>query len=147
MKDIRIAAAQFENHDNDKAYNLSRVRELTRRAVEQGAEIVSFHEVCIPAYRWIQPLNYEELKAVARYRSDAGWKLIDKIPGTPYQSPEPGYIWSTTQHSYKIIDVYPMSPYNTVKIKSEKNNESAYYTITLEPGEDVTSCLWEKLGE
>ena len=65
MRDIRIAAAQFENRDNDKAYNLSRIRELTRRAVDQGAEIVSFHEVCIPGYSWVQPLTKDELLAVA----------------------------------------------------------------------------------
>ena len=65
MRDIRIAAAQFENHDDDKAYNLSRIRELTRRAVDQGAEIVSFHEMCIPAYSWIQPLDTAALLAIA----------------------------------------------------------------------------------
>ena len=30
MRDIRIAAAQFEHRDGDKAYNLGRIRELTR---------------------------------------------------------------------------------------------------------------------
>jgi len=65
MRDIRIAAVQFENRDNDKAYNLSRISELTRRAVDQGAEIVSFHEVCIPGYSWMQPLDAGELKTVA----------------------------------------------------------------------------------
>lgn len=65
MRDIRIGAAQFENKDNDKAYNLSRIIDLTRRGVEQGAEIVSFHEVCIPAYSWMQPLDSGELGAVA----------------------------------------------------------------------------------
>ena len=65
MRDIRVATAQFENRDNDKAYNLSRIRELTRRAVEQGAEIVSFHEVCIPAFTWTQRLSKEEFLAVA----------------------------------------------------------------------------------
>ena len=65
MKEIRIGTAQFENRDKDKAYNLGRIRELTRRAVEQGAEIVSFHEGAIPAYSWIQPLSYEQLLGVA----------------------------------------------------------------------------------
>ena len=65
MRDIRIGAVQFENRDNDKAYNLSRVRELTRRAVEQGAEIVCFHEVCIPAYSWVQPLTKAQTLDVA----------------------------------------------------------------------------------
>ena len=65
MRDIRVAAAQFENRDNDPAFNLSRVRELTRQAADQGAEIVSFHEGCIPGYTWIQPLTKEELLAIA----------------------------------------------------------------------------------
>jgi len=65
MQEIRVASAQFEHRDNDKAYNLSRVRELTRQAVEQGAQIVSFHEGCITGYSWIQPLSKEELLSVA----------------------------------------------------------------------------------
>ena len=54
MNDIRVAAVQFENQDNDKAYNLGRIRDLTRSSVERGAQIVSFHECCIPAYSWMQ---------------------------------------------------------------------------------------------
>ena len=65
MRDIRIAAAQFEHRDRDKGYNLGRIRTLTRDAVERGAEIVSFHEMCIPAYSWLQSLNPTELAAVA----------------------------------------------------------------------------------
>ncbi|PIY37984.1 MAG: nitrilase, partial [Armatimonadetes bacterium CG_4_10_14_3_um_filter_59_10] len=79
MRDIRVAAAQFEGRDNDKAYNLSRIRELTRRAVDQGAEIVSFHEGCIPAYTWLQPLTRDELAAVAELVPDgpSTQKLIE----------------------------------------------------------------------
>lgn len=65
MRDIRVAAAQFESRANDRAYNLGRIRELTARAVGQGAEIVSFHEVCIPGYSWMQPLGSDELCALA----------------------------------------------------------------------------------
>ncbi len=65
MRDIRVATAQFEHRDNDKSFNLGRIRELTRNAVEQGAEIVSFHECCIPAYTWVQPLSYEQMLDVA----------------------------------------------------------------------------------
>ncbi len=65
MRDVRVATAQFEHRDNDREYNLGRVRELTRRAVERGAEIVSFHEGCLSGYSWIQPLGIEELRAAA----------------------------------------------------------------------------------
>src|SRR4029079_16907221 len=65
MREIRVAAAQFENRDNDKDYNLSRVEALARRAVDAGAEIVSFHEACIPAYSWVQTLSKQQLLDVA----------------------------------------------------------------------------------
>jgi predicted amidohydrolase len=65
MRDIRVATAQFENRDNDKQYNLGRIEALTRLAVDAGAEIVSFHEGCIPGYTWIQALSKEELLEVA----------------------------------------------------------------------------------
>lgn len=65
MREIRVAAAQFEHRDDDPEYNLGRIAELTRRAVEQGSEIVSFHEGCIGGYSWVQPLEKAELLAAA----------------------------------------------------------------------------------
>jgi len=65
MKDLRIGAAQFEARDADKAYNLARVEALTRRAVDQGAEIVSFHECCIPGYTFLQTLSRAKLAELA----------------------------------------------------------------------------------
>ena len=65
MRDIRVATAQFETRDNDREYNLGRIRELTRIAAEKDAEIVSFHESCIPAYTWLQTLSKSQLLDVA----------------------------------------------------------------------------------
>ncbi|NOX54848.1 MAG: nitrilase [Planctomycetes bacterium] len=65
MRDIRIAAAQFEHRNGDKAYNLTRIRELVARAVQQGAEIVSFHECSISAYSFVQTLSKRELAELA----------------------------------------------------------------------------------
>jgi len=65
MRDVRIATAQFEYRNADKEYNLSRIRDLTRAAVELGAEIVSFPECCIPAYSFVQPLSKEQLAELA----------------------------------------------------------------------------------
>src|SRR4051812_50181230 len=65
MRDIRVAAAQFEHRNDDKANNLSRVRALTRRAVDQGAEIVSFHECCLSGYTFLQHLDRDQLARVA----------------------------------------------------------------------------------
>ena len=63
MREIRVATAQFENRDNNPEFNLGRIYDLTRIAVGQGAEIVSFHEGCVPGYTWVQPLSKQQLAA------------------------------------------------------------------------------------
>jgi len=65
MRDVRIAAAQFEARDADKDYNFSRIEALARKAVDQGAEIVSFHECCIPGYTFLQTLSRPEIEKLA----------------------------------------------------------------------------------
>ena len=65
MQDVRIAAAQFEHHNGETAYNLSRIEALTEQAVRAGAEIVCFHECCIPAYSFLQSLARPELLELA----------------------------------------------------------------------------------
>ena len=61
VRDIRIAAAQFEHRNADKEYNLSRIRSLALVAAEQGAEAVSFHECCISGYTFVQQFNLEQM--------------------------------------------------------------------------------------
>jgi predicted amidohydrolase len=61
MRDIRIGAAQFENRNGDKTYNLSCIRKLTEKAARQGAQAVSFHEVCTPAYTFMRRIDRQEL--------------------------------------------------------------------------------------
>jgi predicted amidohydrolase len=65
MRDIRIAAAQFEARDADKEYNLGRIEELASRAASAGAEIVSFHECSVTGYTFLQTLTPEQLAALA----------------------------------------------------------------------------------
>jgi len=65
MRDIRIAAAQFEARDGDKDYNFGRIEALARQAVEQQAEIVSFHEGCITGYTFIEGLSRQSLEELA----------------------------------------------------------------------------------
>lgn len=72
MRDIRIAAAQFEYRIGDKSYNLSRVRELTRAAADQGAEIVCFHECCLSGYSHVQTFSRPQL-----------FELAEPIPDGP----------------------------------------------------------------
>ena len=65
MKDIKIGAAQFEAHDANKQYNLEQIEHLTQQAVEQGAEIVSFHECCISGYTFLQTLARDKIVELA----------------------------------------------------------------------------------
>ena len=65
MRDIRIGAAQFEYRDGDKAYNLSRIRGLTRAAVDKGADVVSFPECCIPSYSYVQSFSKAQMLGLA----------------------------------------------------------------------------------
>lgn len=72
MRKIRIATAQFEARDADKAYNLGRIEALAAEAAAAGAELVSFHECCIPGYSFLERLNRDEIEALA-----------EPVPGGP----------------------------------------------------------------
>ena len=65
MREIRIATAQFETRDADKAYNLARMDALAAEAAAEGAELVCFHECCIPGYSFLERLGRKEIDALA----------------------------------------------------------------------------------
>jgi predicted amidohydrolase len=65
MRDIRIGAAQFEHRNADKSYNLSVMKQLIALAVDRGAEILSFHEACIPAYTFLRGSSKDQLLELA----------------------------------------------------------------------------------
>ncbi|MEM1124238.1 MAG: nitrilase family protein [Bacteroidota bacterium] len=58
---LKIAVAQFEPKDGDKSYNLSVIEALTKAAKDQGADVISFHEMSITAYTFTKDLSYAEL--------------------------------------------------------------------------------------
>ncbi|MEM9329336.1 MAG: nitrilase family protein, partial [Bacteroidota bacterium] len=51
--------------DGDKTYNLSVIDRLTKEAKKSGAEVISFHEMCITAYTFTKDLSVEELALLA----------------------------------------------------------------------------------
>ncbi|MEQ6118152.1 nitrilase family protein [Reichenbachiella sp. MALMAid0571] len=65
MRELKVAVAQFEPHDGDKEYNLSVMESLTGRAKNKGAEVISFHEMCITAYTFTKDLGKEEITQLA----------------------------------------------------------------------------------
>ncbi len=62
---MNIAVAQFEPKDGDKSYNLTIITELTKKAKEQGADLISFHEMSITAYTFTKDLNLKEITDLA----------------------------------------------------------------------------------
>lgn len=62
---MNLAVAQFEPKDGDKTYNLSVIRNLTKKAKENGAEAISFHEMSITAYTYTKDLSLEEITDLA----------------------------------------------------------------------------------
>lgn len=69
---MNIAVAQFEPRDGDKSYNLSVIERLTRKAKEQEADLISFHEMSVTAYTFTRDLGPDELTGLA-----------EDVPGGP----------------------------------------------------------------
>lgn len=65
MKEINIATAQFQTRNGDKEYNFSRIEALTAKATGKGAKVVSFHELCITSYTYLQHLSEAEMFEIA----------------------------------------------------------------------------------
>lgn len=72
MLDLRVATAQFENRNADKAYNLSVIDALAARAAGAGADVIAFHECSITAYSFARKLSRDELL-----------ELAEPVPGGP----------------------------------------------------------------
>lgn len=65
MRNIRVAAVQFEHAPGDKAANLGKIRHFVEQAADQGVEIIAFPECCITGYWFLRHLTYGELTALA----------------------------------------------------------------------------------
>lgn len=65
MQDVRVATAQFEARDGDKAYNLETIGKLAAAAAAQGAQLVCFHECSISGYTFLETLSREQLMLLA----------------------------------------------------------------------------------
>ena len=65
MRDIRVAAVQFQHRPGDKAYNLGRVRDFVTRAAKSGVEIIAFPEMCLTGYWHVRKLPRADVEALA----------------------------------------------------------------------------------
>lgn len=62
---MNIAVAQFEPKDGDKSYNLSVIERLVKKAKEEGADVISFHEMSITAYTFTKNLSHSQITKLA----------------------------------------------------------------------------------
>lgn len=65
MNKLTIATAQFENRNNDKAYNLSVIDRLCRKAASEGADVIAFHECSITGYSFARHFSKEQMLELA----------------------------------------------------------------------------------
>src|SRR6478672_12188586 len=70
MRDVRVAAAQFQSTPVDKAYNLGRIRHFVAEAGRSGVEIIAFPEMCITGYWHVRKLSREAFEALAEQVPD-----------------------------------------------------------------------------
>ncbi|MDA2931223.1 nitrilase family protein [Acidobacteria bacterium AH-259-O06] len=65
MRNISVAAVQFEHAPGDKEANLSKVRGFVKEAARQGVEIICLPECCLSGYWHLRHLSRSQLEALA----------------------------------------------------------------------------------
>ena len=65
MRDIRVAAVQFEHAPNDKQANMTKIEGFVRQAAGLDVEIIAFPECCITGYWHLRHLSRPELTVLA----------------------------------------------------------------------------------
>lgn len=70
MDNLRISTAQFENRSGDKAFNLSRIEELSAKAASDGSDVIAFHECSVTGYSFARKLSWDEMLELAELVPD-----------------------------------------------------------------------------
>lgn len=65
MQKIKISTAQFENKSGDKNYNLSIIDQLSKKAAEEGADVIAFHECSVTGYTFARNLSKVQMLDLA----------------------------------------------------------------------------------
>src|SRR5262245_49423102 len=67
MRNIRVAAVQFQHAPGDKAANLAVMERFIASAAEQAVEIIAFPECCISGYWHLRKLPRDEMVELAEH--------------------------------------------------------------------------------
>jgi predicted amidohydrolase len=109
MKNIKIATAQFENKSGDKEYNLNVIDCLSKKAADEGADAIAFHECSITGYSYARKLSRDQMfdlcefipngASIRRMQSIAGKNKITLLAGL-FEKDELGDIYK----AYVCVD-------------------------------------------
>ncbi len=70
MDHLKISTAQFENSSGDKAYNLSVINTLSRKAADEGSNVIAFHECSVTGYTFARNLSKAQMLTLAEFIPD-----------------------------------------------------------------------------
>lgn len=65
MKNVRVAAVQFEHAPGDKRTNFAKIQRFVEQGSRQGVKVIAFPECCITGYWHLRHLNREQFAALA----------------------------------------------------------------------------------
>ena len=79
MENLKISTAQFEHRNADKAYNLSVIERLSKKAASKGSQVIAFHECSITGYAFARHLSKKQMLDLAEYvpAGESTQKLIE----------------------------------------------------------------------
>ncbi|MBI5395623.1 MAG: acyltransferase [Verrucomicrobia bacterium] len=72
MKNVKVAAVQFEHAAGDKEFNFRKIEQFVRQAQQARVEIIAFPEGCITGYWFLRKLSLPQLL-----------DLAEPVPGGP----------------------------------------------------------------
>lgn len=70
MNNLKISTAQFENKSGDKHYNLSVIERLSKKAAQEGSDVIAFHECSITGYTFARKLSKAQMIDLAEFIPD-----------------------------------------------------------------------------
>ncbi|MFH5805464.1 nitrilase family protein [Alienimonas sp. DA493] len=65
MRDLNVAAVQFNHRAGGKAYNLGVIERFVQAAAGQNVELIAFPEMCVTGYWHVRNLARPEIEALA----------------------------------------------------------------------------------
>jgi predicted amidohydrolase len=61
MKNLKVSTAQFGNRSNDKTYNLEVIDRLSKKAADEGSQVIAFHECSLTGYSFARHLSKAQM--------------------------------------------------------------------------------------